>query len=72
MRRLLIPSLAAVLLASAATTPAQASGWREYKDCLAFTYRWCLAAREGATFLEEVAVDAGCSALMAGCAGELF
>lgn len=71
MRRFLIPTLAVALLVSTVSTPAQA-GWREYKDCLAFTYNWCLAAREGATFLEEVAVDAGCSVLMAGCAGELF
>jgi hypothetical protein len=72
MRRLLLPTVAAALLMSASTTPARAEGWKEYKDCLAFTYRWCKEAREDANFLEEMAVDAACTLMMIGCAGELI
>lgn len=72
MRRVLLPSFAAVLLVTAASSPARAEGWKEYKDCVAFTYRWCEEARAGATFLEEMAVDAACTVLMTSCTGELF
>ncbi len=71
MRRLLMPALAAALLATAASSPVHAEGWKEFKDCLSFTLRWCKEARAGANFLEEMAVDAACVVLMAGCADEL-
>lgn len=70
MRRLLIPTLAATLLVSAYASPARAEGWKEVRDCMSFTFRWCQAAREGANEIEETAVDAACMVLMTGCLAE--
>jgi hypothetical protein len=72
MRRLLIPSLTASLLLAAYASPAHAEGWREYRDCISFTFRWCKLARDGASELEETAVDAACTVMMAGCTAEAF
>lgn len=72
MRRLLIPSLTASLLLSVYAAPARAEGWKEYKDCLSFTMRWCKLAREGANEFEETAVDAACTVLLLGCSSEAF
>ena len=72
MRRLLIPTLSAALLVSSSSSPARAEGWKEFKDCISFTNRWCELAKEDANWLEEKAVDVTCLALLAGCAIELF
>lgn len=72
MRRLLIPSLTASLLLAAYASPARAEGWKEYRDCISFTFRWCKAAREGANEFEEMAVDAACTLMMATCTAEAF
>lgn len=70
MRRLFFPSLLAAVLVSSASSPAYAEGWREVRDCVSFTFRWCQAAREGTNEVEETAVDAVCMIKLLGCVAE--
>jgi hypothetical protein len=70
MRLLLAPALAATLLGSVVTSPLRAD-LKSFEDCVAFTIRWCKAAREDASFFEEMAVDFQCTLMVLGCSAEL-